>query len=69
VLTTFSCASGWGTAYSNPPVEEIDGELRLSGPAIVNNFKKKIKAILNIALDNGANVDKSLWLLVKKKTL
>jgi hypothetical protein len=40
-------------AYSNPPVEEVDGELRLSGPAIVNNFKKKIRAIFNMALANG----------------
>lgn len=43
-----------GPAYSNPPVEETNGELRLSGNAIINNFKKKMAAIFQIALDNGA---------------
>ncbi len=39
-------------AYSNPPVEEVNGEIVLSG-SIINHTKRKISAILNIALDNG----------------
>jgi hypothetical protein len=39
-------------SYSNPPLETIDGELMMSNK-LVKSFEKKIKNILNIALDNG----------------
>jgi len=41
-------------AYKDPPTESnpSTGELRLSGN-IIRHFKKKMTAILNIALDNG----------------
>ncbi len=40
-------------AYNNPPVEDgPDGDLRLSG-RIITHTKNKMRAIFNMALDNG----------------
>ncbi|CAF0753469.1 unnamed protein product [Adineta steineri] len=45
------------SAYSHPPTEtDQNGELKLSGKNVIENTKKKMKTILNIALDNKHDI-------------
>ncbi len=44
-------------AYSHPPTEtDKNGELKLSGKHVIENIKKKIETILNIACENKHDI-------------
>jgi uncharacterized protein (TIGR02452 family) len=40
-------------AYRDPPLQDVNGEMLISSNKVINNTKKKISTILNMALEHG----------------